>query len=217
MMHPHIRSGPFLSIGLLCAALVAACGPAPAPSAEQILPLVQTSVALTVSAQNNVATSVSLTLTAVAPLSAATQTAIPVFVPTGSAAAPVLATVTPYVFQPASGGAPQKPLWSCDILQKPFDETAYKPGDPFDIKWVITNTGSKTWAAGKDFKYSGGTHLTSATFVQLPEMRPNAKFSVSFDANAPVDKGRYVMTWIVEGGLCSTSVVIVSGRPGIDP
>lgn len=124
-------------------------------------------------------------------------------------------TLTPFV--PATAGPSKKLTMSCDISQRPFDETAYKPGDPFDIKWTITNTGTKTWNAGINFKYAAGTHLTGATSVELPRMEPNDRFSVSFDANAPREKGRYVMTWIVEGGLCNTSVVIISGRPGVDP
>jgi hypothetical protein len=199
-------------IGTVWAVGLAACAPGLSP--DQVRTLVETSVVGTVGAQNQMGTAVALTVSAMAP--AATATASPSPAPAQSATAvTIIPTVTPFSLPTTVAHA--KPAWSCDINQRPFDETAYKPGDPFDIKWTITNTGSKTWVAGKDFKYASGTLLTSATFVQLPEMAPNAKFSVSFDANAPTEKGRYVMTWIVEGGLCNTSVVIISGRPGIDP
>lgn len=168
--------------------------------------MVQTAVVGTIESQNQMGTAVALTVSALAPLATATSSPTPI--------TPTVMTATPFVLVPTAG---KKLVMACDISQKPSDETAYKPGDPFDIKWTITNTGTKTMNAGMDFKYAGGTHLTTATSFELPEMQPNAKYSVSFDANAPLEKGRYVMTWIVEGGLCSTSVVIVSGRPGIDP
>jgi hypothetical protein len=192
------------AIVVLCGALLEACSPGFSPA--QVQSMVQTAVVGTIESQNQMGTAVALTVSALAPLATATSSPTPI--------TPTVMTATPFVLVPTAG---KKLVMACDISQKPSDETAYKPGDPFDIKWTITNTGTKTMNAGMDFKYAGGTHLTTATSFELPEMQPNAKYSVSFDANAPLEKGRYVMTWIVEGGLCSTSVVIVSGRPGIDP
>lgn len=189
-----------------------ACVPGPSPA--QFRALVATSVVGTVGAQNAVGTSVALTVTALV------ATSDPGPSPTaanGALVASATPTPMPTPFTLPTIAAKVKPAYACDISQRPFDETAYKPGDPFDIKWTITNTGSRTWTAGRNFKYSAGTLMTGTTSMELPEMKPNDKFSVGLDANAPIDKGRYVMTWVVEGRLCSTSVVIVSGRPGIDP
>lgn len=198
------RSCRCLVVLVVLVAILAAC--APGFSTAQVQSLVQTAVVGTMQSQSQMGTAVALTVSALAPVATVTPSATPI--------TPTVMSATPFVLVPT---AAKRVFMACDISQKPSDETAYKPGDPFDIKWTITNTGSKTMNAGMDFKYAGGTHLTTANSVELPEMQPNGRFSVSFDANAPLEKGRYVMTWIVEGGLCSTSVAIVSGRPGIDP
>jgi hypothetical protein len=210
------NSSRLLCLAIALVAGLVACSPGLSPA--QVQALVETSVVGTVGAQNQMGTAVALTVSALAPAASAPAASAaasppPLSLPTATAAAP---TVTPFTL-PTSAAQSKKPTYACDISQRPFDETAYKPGDPFDIKWTITNTGTKTWAAGLDFKYSSGTLLTSSTSFTLPAMKPNDKFSVSVDANAPIEKGRYVMTWIVEGRICSTSVVIISGRPGIDP
>jgi hypothetical protein len=197
---------------------VAACGPAPAGlSPEQVQVLVATSVAQTVEAQNYMGTGVAMTVAAMQPATAPTlaPTDVPLFLPTFTP----LATVTPFMVKSGGGGSGNggKPDWACDVNTRPFDNTAYKPGDPFDIKWIITNTGAKTWAAGKDLEYSSGAVLTTASGVQLPQLKPGDTFTFKADANAPLEKGYYVMTWKVEGGFCWPYVAIRSGRPGIDP
>lgn len=204
LMHCRKRERGSFAVMVVCASLWAACSPGFSPA--QVQSLVQTAVAGTMESQSQMGTAVALTVSAMAPLATATSSRTPT--------TPTAMSATPFVLVPTAG---KKLVMACDISQRPSDETAYKPGDPFDIKWTVTNTGSKTMNAGMDFKYAGGTLLASRTSVELPEMKPNDTFSVSLDANAPLEKGRYVMTWIVEGGLCSTSVVIVSGRPGIDP
>ena len=52
-----------------------------------------------------------------------------------------------------------------DTGKKPRDNTVFRPGDPFDIKWTVINTGAKTWVAGKDFDYFSGPHMTTASGI----------------------------------------------------
>lgn len=204
---------------LAIAGLAAACAPAPSGlSPEQVQVQVATGVAATVEAQNNMGTGVAMTVAAMQPAAASTlaPTDVPLFLPTLTP----LASVTPFVVQSGGGGGGgggKKPDWACDVNTRPFDNTAYKPGDPFDIKWIITNTGAKTWAAGKDLEYFSGPMLTSASGVQLPQIKPGNSYTFKADANAPQEKGFYVMTWKLEGGFCWPYVAIRSGRPGIDP
>jgi hypothetical protein len=184
-----------------------------APSVDQVQALVATRVAGTVAAQNQIGTAVALTVSAMAPAAAAaasSTTAVPEAITT----TPVVSTLTP--FGAPTKAARKKPDYACDVKTRPYDRTAFKPGDAFDIKWTITNTGAKTWAAGKGLDYMSGPQLTSHGGVELPEMEPGDTFSFSADANAPLDKGFYVMSWKVEGGFCFPYVAIVSGRPG-DP
>jgi hypothetical protein len=197
---------------LAAATLLVAC--APAVSTEQVQMQVETGVAQTVAAQNSMATSVALTVTAMAPTITSTPspTQIPLDIPTLTPVVPI-ATVTPFVASGGGGGgSSSKPTYACDVQTRPFDNTAYKPGDPFDIKWIITNTGTATWDAGKDLDYYSGPHLTTRGGVQLPKMEPGDTYTFTADANAPTEKGFYVMTWKLEGGFCWPYVAIYSGK-----
>ena len=164
------------AIVVVCAAMLGACSSGLTPA--QVQSMVQTGVVGTIEAQNQMGTSVALTVSALAPVATVTSSATPI--------TPTVITATPFILVPTAG---KKIFMACDISQRPSDETAYKPGDPFDIKWTITNTGTKTMNAGMDFKFASGTLLTSASSVELPEMEPHDTFSVSFDANVPSGKG----------------------------
>ncbi len=203
------------AIALVSFAFAAGCGPVVTGlSPEQVQIMIATGVAGTVQAQNNMGTAVAQTVTALAPTSTVSPTPVQLSIPSFTP----LASVTPFATpQASSGGAGGKPDWACDVSTRPFDGTAYKPGDPFDIKWTITNTGGKTWAAGKDLEYFSGPMLTTRAGVQLPQIQPGDTYTLTADANAPMEKGYYVMTWKLEGGFCWPYVAIRSGRPGIDP
>jgi hypothetical protein len=197
-----------LAATVACAVGLSACGSG--PSTGQVHNLVETSVVGTLEARDQIAAAVELTLTAVAP--PASATASPTFgVPELSTATPVASTGTPFVAPTVAGH--RQADYACSVLTRPFDRTSFKPGDPFDIKWIITNTGAKTWSAGRGLSYMSGPHLTTRGGVELPKMEPGDTFSFSADANAPLDKGFYVMTWKVEGGFCYPYVAIVSGTP----
>jgi Ig-like domain from next to BRCA1 gene len=197
---------------LLAVVFLSACAPGVSP--EQVQLQVQTGVAQTVEAQNAMASSVAMTVAAIVPTITPTPspTEIPLDIPTLTPVIPV-ASVTPFVSTGGGGGgSSSKPTYACDVQTRPFDNTAYKPGDPFDIKWVITNTGTATWEAGKDLEYYSGPHLTTRAGVELPRMEPGDTYTFTADANAPEEKGFYVMTWKVEGGFCWPYVAIYSGK-----
>lgn len=206
-------------VALALAALLAACAPAPQANSQQVLSNVGTSVALTVEAQNGVSTAAAATLTAQAPLPTATlvPTTIPLSLPT---TVTTLATATPFVVVPPSGGGSGGSTgssgtadYACTWTSSPPDLTSYKPGDDFDVKFTITNSGAKTWVAGKDFTYIGDTLFTTVSFVQLPELKPNHYLSFTFDAKAPMNKGRYAEQWKVQGiPGCYPLVVIIVGK-----
>ena len=190
--------------------LLAACAPAPAatPNAAEVANQVATSVALTVESQN---------LDTAQAASAATSTPLPTSTPAVvDTPTLVLPTATPFVLVPpttvpASGGSSgnTKPDYACDVIrQRPFDNTIFKPGAKFDIKWTILNVGTKTMNAGLDVKFSGGTKFMPNTIVELPELKPGGQFAMNFDGTAPSKEGTYVMRYIVEGGLCYPYVLI---------
>jgi hypothetical protein len=188
--------------------LLAACAPAQpsTPNPVDVANQVGTSVALTVASQN-------LDTAEAAPV--VTDTAVPtatlVAVDTPT---PILSTATPLVLVSATtsgggGGGTTQNESSCDVIhQRPFDYTIFKPGERFDIKWTILNTGTKTMRAGLDLHYNQGPQMTTVTTVELPELKPDAQYALQFDAVAPSKEGSYIMTYIVEGGLCYPYVAI---------
>lgn len=195
--------------------LLAACvpGQAATPDPVDIANQVATSVALTVASQN-------LETQQAAP--AATNTPLPtdtpVVIDTPTA---ILPTATPFVIVPATnvpsgggGGVVVQADYSCNAInRRPFDYQVFKPGDDFDVRWTIVNTGRRTMAAGLDLKYSAGEQFISVDRVELPELSPGEEYTIDFDAVAPERQGNYIMTYIVEGGLCYPYAAITVERP----
>jgi hypothetical protein len=193
--------------------LLAACAPtASAPTQDPALvqQLIEQSVALTVAAQN------AQTLEAQALIPAVTNTPLP----TQTEAASAIPTATPFVIVPPTvapvtgggggGGVITKPDLACDVIhQRPFDDTTFKPGDTFDVKWTIVNTGTRTWQRGLDLKYLSGPIMTSTANIELPEMKPGDQFNIVLDATAPTDSGTQVMVWVLEGQICYPYVRII--------
>jgi hypothetical protein len=203
-----------LLITVLILLLLSACAPAPAPAPttdpNQINSQIETSVVLTVAAMN--------TATALAQPQA-TDTAVPTSTPldTPTAVQPLdTPTALPLPTTASSGGSSSgggtvtQKDYSCTTLSnKPADNTVFKPGAKFDIKWTIKNNGTKTMRAGLDLRYNNGDKLMPDTVVELPELKPGAEYSVTFDATAPSKNGTYIMAYMVEGGLCYPYTAIV--------
>jgi len=190
--------------------LLAACTPAPATTQDPAIVQDQINQAVdaTLVAQNAQATEQqALIVPSNTPLPTQTEVVppTPTLVPTATAfvIVPATNTVAP-VSSGGNGGVVIAPAdYACQVTtSKPADYEVFKPGNDFDIKWTITNTGTKTIRKGTDVKYVSGTQMTTVTFVELPELKPGASFTVILDAEAPKKLGNYIMIWTVEGQLC---------------
>jgi hypothetical protein len=200
-------------------ALLSACFPGQqaTPDPVEIANQVATSVALTVSAaqaQTEAAQPVPTNTT----LPTQTDSAPP-------SATPIVPTATPFVIVPPTstlapsgggGGAPVSPpaLDCTPINNSPRDNTVFKKGEEFDIRWTIKNTGTRTIPAKLDVKYFSGPMMMknpADTFRELPEIKPGDTAVIIIDAVAPVEKGFHVMTWRVEGNppLCAPYIAII--------
>lgn len=210
----------FVYVILAAAFLISACFPAGTADgstidATQAAEMIETAVAQALSAQatQNAAAAPQATATAMP-----TDTPLPAL-PTHT----LVPTITPLVLAPTavvssgggggSGGTVITYPNACDpdLIKRPFDLSEYNPGDPFDIKFTIENTGTETWPAGYDLVYFSGPDMTDAGFplLQLPEMKPGDRFSVGpYDATAPSEKGRQVMTMKLQGGFCWPYILI---------
>ena len=211
-MSPSTKQALFSIVALIF--LLSACVPAqPTQRPEEVTNQVATSVALTVAAQN------AQTESAQSPTPVATNTTLPTQTSEAPPSpTPIPPTVTAVVTVPPTtvsgggggGGTTTKPEYACDIIRRrPLDNTVYRPGDTFDIKWTIVNTGTKNMRAGLDLHYNSGPQMTSRTRLELPELEPGDQYAVDFDAVAPTTEGHHVMTFIVEGGLCYPYVAII--------
>jgi len=197
--------------------LLSACQPAqPTQNPSDTANQVATSVALTVAAQN------ALTQAAPTLVPQATNTTLPTQTEVGTlpSPTPVLPTVTAVVLASPTvvssggggggGGTSGKPDYACDTIhRRPLDNEIIRPNKTFDIKWTIVNTGKKTLRAGLDLKFNSGTKMTATNRVELPELDPGEQYNVDFDAVAPAKEGTYIMTFLVEGGLCFPYTAIV--------
>lgn len=196
--------------------ILAACAPGQSP--EQVQGQVNTAVAQTMAARQQIQDAVALTVAAQnQSLPTATDTPTPTSTPIGfPTLTPVIATVTPLPVHPPSGGGggggvPAKADYSCDVIhQRPYDNSEFRSGDKFDVKWTIVNSGTKTWRAGVDVKYLSGPQMTSVTLVQIPTaLGPGDEYDIWLDAVTPDDTGFQVMTWVVEGRYCYPYVAII--------
>jgi Ig-like domain from next to BRCA1 gene len=195
--------------------LLSACQPAPpTQNPNEVANQVATSVALTVAAQN------AQTQAAASLVPEPTNTMLPTQTEVGVVASstPIatltaLPTVTQVVATSSGGGGTgttTQPDYACNPFPRlPRDNTIFRPGDHFDIKWTIVNTGKKTMVAGLDLKYDDGPQMTSTTLIELPELEPGDQYVVNLDAVAPTEQGTHIMTFTVEGSLCFPYVAII--------
>jgi len=204
-------------IMLILASFIGACLPtASAPqnaqaqntqSVEDTQAEIATAVAQTIEAQNQIGTSVALTTEAQA---TATFTPTPLTIPTLTPFVIPTSTTRPSSGASTGGSAPAKYDYACEVInRRPYDGTEILHGQEFDIKWTIKNTGTKSWDAGMDVKYSSGPKMTSISIFEIPVvMKPNDTYDVVLDARAPDELGHQVMDWVVQGQLCWPYVVL---------
>ncbi len=204
---------------LILTALLAACAPAQNP--EQIQSLVQTSVAMTVQAQNQMGTFVAQTVEAQSspqPADAtATLTETPEVAP--SLTPVVIPSPTPFAVAPSGGGgggtvAQEK--YSCDFTTVPPDNSQYYRGENFTVKFRLINNGTKQWcmsnscAGGPDFSFDSGTNFLYISSLQIPPLQPGDSYVVGpLVATAPSKVGTYVMVWKLQGPMCYPAIQIV--------
>jgi hypothetical protein len=219
---------PLLALALL----LAACAPAQpvTPDPQQVQQQAATMVALTMAAQSAAETAQAPALTEMqaTPTSQATEapTSTPLPLPTFTA----VPTFTPFVVVPptsSTGGGvaptakPQQ--YACAVIsQKPEDGTKFKPGDSFDVEWVIKNTGTKTWEAGYTFAYFKGEAMstTPSSTLGVP-VKPGETITKRIEVTAPNVSGRnaeiFVMWWAITGEgakFCTPYIAISVQRPG---
>ncbi|CAG0954445.1 hypothetical protein ANAEL_00253 [Anaerolineales bacterium] len=148
---------------------------------------------------NLVVTSVAETLTAI-PTSTPAPTDTPSPTPTEVVPTIQFTAMPTFVLPTNTPMGNAKTDYVCNVTdQKPFDDTEFRPGDSFDIKWTIVNTGAKKWEDKTYLEYQDGPEMTDKTQIELPNLKPGGKYDVILDATAPSEAGMQVMVWAVVG------------------
>jgi outer membrane murein-binding lipoprotein Lpp len=211
-----IRKTMFIAV--VVSVLVAGCAPGQTP--DQIAALVETSVASTVQAQNNMGTAVALTVNAQmpTPTETLTPTTVPLNIPTLT---PIIDTPTPFVVVSSGGGSSggssgsgggssttgKKSKYACTLIaQVPQDgsrATILKEGDTLDVKWTFRNDGTITWdptwpweflSSSVDTNVSDNFGLTMSSIGAEPSLGEavlkNNTITLGVHLTAPTFQGR---------------------------
>lgn len=125
---------------------------------------------------------------------AATNTPVPpTAVPTN--------TFIPWTLTPVYTATPAYPCTLVEVAPK-FGDTL-KVGSDFDGRWVVKNTGSKTWhSSDADIRFTAGKKFgASATVFDLAkDVAPDGKYTFIVDMKTPADPGTYTSTWVMAEG-----------------
>jgi len=161
--------------------LLAACGNNTAAQAE----VIQTSVALTVAAQN----------TAVIP---ATETPLANTQPTRTP----FQQITPFALLPTntpgvpSGGSKFECAHASLVSETVVDGTIFKPGEQFTKTWEITNTSTCLWDGSYKIVFWDGNILGGGYVYNLPQsIGPGQTIPISLVLTAPKEDGTYRSEW----------------------
>lgn len=207
-----MRKTMFIMVALVF--LVAAC--LPTQNTQELEARVNTAVAETMAVENQIANSVEQTVVAQEPLASPTAETVDAALtftetPTSTPTPLLIDTFTPFPVNPtATKRAFVQAAYACSVInRRPFDLSEYNRGADFDIKWTIVNSGTKPWVAGIDVKYVSGPKMATVNRVEIPVvMNPGDSYTIVMDAAAPNEKGRQVMTWVVDGPMCYPYVAI---------
>lgn len=202
--------------GIILAASLAGCSPAPTPSPTAI-PTIDPQPTF-----NAIATQAVQTMAADMTLNAPTATPI---IPTDTPAptntlaptnTPAPSETPTRVFIPwtATPTATQA-AYTCTVTGfSPTTSDTIKVDQDFDAKWSLKNTGTKTWQAGNtDIGYIDGTKFqTSGDLFDLgSDVVPNGTYTVTIDMKAPSSDGSYSARWGVfleDGSVCTLNLTI---------
>jgi hypothetical protein len=155
-----------------------------------------------------------------APTTIPTSTVQPTLPPTATRAAtftPLPPTAPFYyslpTFTPTPFGTPAVALQCSLVSASVVDETEFKPREPFEPGWQITNTGTAPWIPGNvDFAYIAGTKMHKYSPVALMNsVQPGDTTVVSVAMSAPKVEGTYKEILSLRRGtdyFCHVSVKI---------
>ncbi len=145
--------------------------------------------------------------------SAPTETPLPLPTNTPAVVHPTFTLAPLFTNTPAATATSTSSSYRCSIQeQSPSNNTELKPNESFDGRWVVKNTGSKTWnAADYDIRYVSGKEMQDKDVYDLQnDVKAGESYTVITDMEAPDSEGTYTTTWAIQGGqtVCTMSLTI---------
>lgn len=164
------------------------CGAPASASSSQLIDAVNTAVAMTATAQSNLAS----------PTPTASPTPSPAEAPTSAPSSGQTPTSTPL---PASSYYPATDDCNDSSFIKDVtisDGTVLTPGEEFTKTWKLENTGTCTWNSGYSLIFSSGYEMSGSSTGIDQTVNPGKKANVSVDLVAPDSEGTYYGYWTLE-------------------
>ncbi len=102
--------------------------------------------------------------------------------------------------------------YSCTVTSA-SPSSSLAPRTSFDGKWVVYNTGNKSWDSNStDYYYSSGTRMHEKGAYDLPRtVDPGDSISLTVDMISPKNSGSYETVWRLRVGktqFCNMSLTI---------
>jgi hypothetical protein len=181
---------------ILISILILACAPLFSPGVATLDPnQINTIIAGTAAAA----------ATQTALLTPATWTAVPTIFPTATVAESPTPTETFIflVFSPtftatASQTQPATQNYDCRVVeQSPLNGTVLNRRTDFQAKWIVVNTGFRTWPANdSDYLYVGGADMHDKRGYDLNvSVNPGETATLVVNMTTPSQRGTYNTTW----------------------
>ena len=105
--------------------------------------------------------------------------------------------------------------WACRLISKnPGDNQVLTPRADFDARWVVENTGKKSWSSDDvDYVYYSGTKMHKKEAYDLADTVDRGESTtIIVDMIAPKNAGTYSTTWTlrsVQNEFCKLNISIV--------
>jgi hypothetical protein len=140
-----------------------------------------------------------------------TPTEVPSLTPTFLyiLASPTVPSITPTL------EIPSVPYECRLVSQTPGNGTTFVSKMPFEMHWLVLNTGINLWDANSaDYRYIGGDQLHKAPIYDFNKsVGPGESVDITVAMQAPSDPGTYTTRWQITIGkekFCTMSVKIVA-------
>jgi hypothetical protein len=197
-----------IALSLACAPIAVATPPAAPPPTIDIL-LLNTTIAQTAGAAATQTFVLLPTLTP-SPTVTRTPTEVPSSTPTFLFIIPTSTVPSSTPTLDASAGP-----YACRVVsQTPGDGTAFPRKAPFEMHWLVLNTGTATWDINNaDYRYLGGDQLHKVNGYDFNQsVSPGSSVDLVVAMQAPGDPGTFTTKWQIASGkerFCTMSLRIV--------